>query len=530
MATSLILGPDGRPVTKSDLDREIATVSQAGPRQPRLDIVSSGLTPARLATLLLQANAGDTEAYLTLAEEMEERELHYASVLQTRRLAVSGQPYIVESASDSPHDVELADAVRTYIRAAPGFIPLIEALLDALGKGISVVEILWDTTRIPWAPRRRWIEGKARPPYIWRDPRHFQWDLDTLEELRLRDQGLANGASLSPWKFIVHQSKLKQGLPGRAGLARLVAVTYMLKFFSMQDWVSFAEIFGRPWVIGRHSNVARKEDINVLRLALECLGQDARAILPDSLRLEFQEAVNASGGGDLYKNLLEWLDKQISKAVLGQTTSADETAGRLGGAQEKETIRQDRILADYRQLISTLNEQLIEPFITLNWGLQPAYPRFSDELPREEDKMSLVTALKELVPLGLKVETSVIRDKFGLPDPSPDAELLGVQNIAPVAPTSSIQGKPALNRAGGTLTADQSDAELDLMMMDALAGWEKQLAPIVNPALSLAQNSASYDEFLSGLPGLLNEMSPGELVQSLAQATFKARGLGEKQQ
>lgn len=526
MATSTILGPDGAPIRTADLEREIATVALMGVRRPWRDTIAPGLTPTRLAALLQSANEGDNQDYLTLAEEMEERELHYASVLGTRKLAVSGLPFTVESASDEPHDVELADAVRTHLRNGSAFQFLIDDLLDAIGKGVSVIEIGWDTSTTPWAPRQRAVEGKPRPAYLWRDPRYFQWDLETGQELRLRDeQDLVNGLPLPPWKFIIHLSRLKTGLPARAGLARLVAVSYMLKTFSLEDWAAFAEVFGRPWVIGRHSPAAKKDDIDILRTALQCLGSDTRAILPDSLRLEFQQAVQGAGGDNLFKGLVEWLDKQISKAVLGQTTSADETAGRLGAAQEKEEIRQDRILADYKQLVATLNDQLVIPFVALNWGPQAAYPRFLDTLPRQEDKAVLITALEKLVPLGLRVEASVVRDKFGLPDPAPGAEVLGAPVVAatPTPPALNRRRRLALNR---DLTPDLADAELDDLTAEALADWEPQLAPVVNPVLDLANRSQTYDEFLAGLSGLLEQMSADDLVNRLAEATFKARGLG----
>ncbi|MFP3490946.1 DUF935 family protein, partial [Staphylococcus sp. SIMBA_130] len=77
------------------------------------------------------AENNDGHDYLTLAEEMEEREPHYASVLGTRKRAVSGLDVVVESASDDPADVRLADAVRDLVRDAV-FGDLIEDLLDAL--------------------------------------------------------------------------------------------------------------------------------------------------------------------------------------------------------------------------------------------------------------------------------------------------------------------------------------------------------------------------------------------------------------
>ena len=112
-----ILGPNGQPIKRDQLTREMAAPTLTGLRSAwSIGSVASGLTPSRLASLLNSASDGDALDYLVLAEEMEEREPHYASVLGTRKRAVSGIEPSVEAASDETRDVELADAVRKLIR------------------------------------------------------------------------------------------------------------------------------------------------------------------------------------------------------------------------------------------------------------------------------------------------------------------------------------------------------------------------------------------------------------------------------
>ncbi|MED8409153.1 DUF935 family protein, partial [Escherichia coli] len=68
----------------------------------------------------------------------------------------------------------------------------------------------------------------------------------------LTDDEPVDGVPLTPGKFIVHQPRLKSGLPLRNGLARLVAVMYMLKSFTVRDWWAFAEKFGIPVTVGKY--------------------------------------------------------------------------------------------------------------------------------------------------------------------------------------------------------------------------------------------------------------------------------------
>lgn len=140
----------GRPVQARELRREHAAPTLTGIRTIWTDSVASGLTTPRLAWLLQAAADGDHYAYLTLAEEIEERDAHYASVLGTRKRAVSGIKPIIEPTSDRRQDKQMPAAVSTML-ARPGIKRGIASLLDAIGKGFAVGEILWQTDA-SWEP------------------------------------------------------------------------------------------------------------------------------------------------------------------------------------------------------------------------------------------------------------------------------------------------------------------------------------------------------------------------------------------
>ncbi len=412
-----LYGPDGRPVRKRDLTREAGAPTLTGVRQLwRGESIASGLTPQRLAAIL--RTAADTDGhqrdYLTLAEEMEERDPHYAAVLGVRKRAVSGLEPTVEAASDDAGDVELADAVRELVRA-PAFGTLLDDCLDALGKGFAAVEIIWDRSTSEWRPER----------YEWRDPRFFVFDYEDGRTLRLLDEADSfRGIALAPCKWIVHVPRLKSGLPLRGGLARLVAIAYMVKSYTVTDWTAFAEVFGMPLRLGRYGERATEADIEKLVGAVANLSTDAAAVLHESMRIEFVEPGNRTGGADLFEKLAMYLDKQVSKAVLGQTMTADDGSSQ-SQAKVHDEVRGDILRSDARQLADTLNRDLVRPFIDLNRGPQDRYPRLALPVNDMEDIRTLAEALEKLVPLGLGVEASVIRDKLGLPDPEDGAELLG---------------------------------------------------------------------------------------------------------
>jgi len=522
----------GKSVNKSGLSKPIAVSVTGTNRRWDEESVASGLTPYRLANILRDAASGDATAYLTLAEEMEERDPHYASVLGTRKRAISGVARTVEAASDDKKDVELADEIRELLRD-PEFGFAVDDLLDGLGKGYSAIEMNWDTSKAPWAPRSRaeniegtWTEVEG---YAWRDPRFFKFDKNNTRKLCLKAED-GTATPLPGNRFITHVPRLKSGAPIRGGLARLVAVAYMCKSYTITDWLAFAEVFGMPLRIGRYGTTAKPEDIRKLINAVANIGSDAAAVIPDSMRIDFEESGTQSGGDKIFKGLAEYLDKLISKAVLGQVGSTEGTPGQLGGNDAQDEVRQDILKADVKQLEYTLNRDLVKPYVDFNHGVQERYPAIQIQVLEPEDMEALVNALEKLVPLGLRVEKSVINDKLGIPDAPDDAEVLQAAALttSPIATDANRACASCGQHHGTALNRAQAEQdEIDRLADIAGDGWAQQLAPIIDPIQRLADESENYQDFIDGLPGLLEEMDSSELVRQLAIQTFKARGLGD---
>lgn len=429
----------------AELTEEIAQASLTGLRQVWTpSTVANGLTPQKLASVLRDAEIGHHIEQLELAEAMEERDAHYGSVLRTRRLALLGLDRTVESYSDKPHDIEMANLVRDTIHR-PEFDELLGNLADALGKGYSAVVMDWTRTQ-------HW-----QPTYRWCDPRWFKWSQASGDELRLIDDAdPLTSLPLVPQRWIVHVPRIKSGFPARSGLARLAAVAYMCKSWAMKDWMAFVDGYGLPLRVGKYGPSASKEDKETLIRAVANIVNDGGVVIPQSMQIQLLWATSArpesarhrhGGGSGVFKSLAEYLDRQITKAVLGHTGSADSTPGKRGGASQAGKVRLDILTADAKQLAATLNRDLVRPLIDLNFGKQENYPRLRLPVMKRANTALLVSALHKLVPLGLEVEQSVIRDKLNLPDPERDAQGNPVGKILKVPaalPDTSLEATATL--------------------------------------------------------------------------------------
>jgi len=504
-----------RPIKTAELTREQAAPSLTGIRTIWNDTVASGLTPVGLANLLQAAGDGDAHAYLTLAEEMEERDLHYAGELAKRKLAVSRLPVTVESATDETRDKEIADAVRLLVKK-PGFRTLLKDCLDAIGKGYAAVEIIWRRGN-RWMPER----------YEWRDPRFFQFDLESKSKIRLRDEAdLMNGIEPAPYKFIVHIHRGKSGIPIRGGVARLAAWSFMCKGYTIKDWLAFAEVFGMPLRMGKYGQSATQDEINILKTAVANLGSDAAAVFPENMLVELVEAGNKGGSADFFQRLADYLDAQVSKGILGQTASASGTPGKLGNDKLQSDVRDDIRDDDAEALEETINRDLVRPFVDLNFGPQENYPEVQIRAIEREDVAALVSAVEKLVPLGLKVEQSVMRDKLGLPDPDPKA---GADDLLTPAPSVGMNvPAPALQRAMNASQAETDEQlavdKLGMAVSDTML--QDQAEKMLGELISMAQDGDDYQSLQERLAEGLPELSSRQMEEMLARVLFLAETWG----
>ncbi len=515
-----LLDAYGQPVKTTALKTELAAPTLSGIRTIWTDSVASGLTPQRLARLLQAAVEGDHDAYLTLAEEMEERDAHYASVLGTRKRAVSGIKPIIEPAGEDAQAKKIAAAV-TAMMARPGIKRGIACLLDAIDKGFAVGEIMWQTGS-SWEP----VELR------WRDPRFFVFDQVSRSEIRLRhEDDLSFGVPLAPFKFVQHVPSLKTGIPIRGGLSRLVAWGYLFKMYGLKSWVAFEELFGLPLRLGRYDAASTtQDDIDILKTAVANLGSDAAGIIPRGVDVEFIQLSNLSGAESLFERKADWFDGQTSKAVLGQTMTADDGSS-LAQAKVHNEVRHDIQLADADELEITIQRDLITPYVDLNFGPQEAYPRISYPVQQPEDTEALARSVSLLVPVGLKVKSSELREKLGLSEPQDGDELLEASGSTPATTHQTGLNRQhacpgcgvALNNAGEAIEADLDEIEAPF-----LDDWEQQLDPIIEPLRALLSQASTYDELKAGLAGLAAEFDDVDqrLIEGLALAGLMAQGLG----
>ena len=464
--------------------------------------ILQSLTPERLVTILNDVKRGECPAeYLELAQDIELRDLHYRSVLSTRKDAVTGLELKIIPASDDRRDVELAGCVERDIlkNSRAKLRILIRDMLDALAKGFSVNEIIWDTKSAPWKPAA----------YKFRDPRWFQYDRETGSRLMLRAPYGIELEPLKPYQFVVHEPHLISGNQITSGLALPALYYWMLKTYDVTSWAAFIDRYGYPIRLGKYGKKATEKDIATLRKAVANIGQDFGAVIPESALLEIIESKHASETSNVYQHMADWVDKQISKLVLGQSKTHEE-------------VRQDIADSDIMQIVDTLNSALVVPYVTLNFGEQTAYPKIDLFKPDEKNIEQIISAVEKLEPQGLKVKADELRSLIGLSNPEADDEVIGGRPV--YTPPASENADADDEAAAKTVALNAAQEGADAM--DALIGESDYIEISDDIAAVIEKAAAASTDFISfqkELQKLVTLWSPDKIAECIAVATFKAR-------
>lgn len=463
---------------------------------------SNGLTPERLAAIFREADTGDVMRQMELFEEMEEHDPHLFSQLQTRKNAVTGLDFEVTAFGDEPRDKEIAEFVEEQLNGIEGMEDIETDLLDAIGKGIAVSEILWGYEGGRVVIRE--IKSRHQKRFFW----------DTLDDsFRCRTNEEPAGILLPKNKFIIHKYKARSGHPARAGILRVVAWMYLFKNYSIKDWVAFAEVYGLPFRLGKYAPGSSEAEKRALFQALIQLGADAAGIIPEGASIEFVTTEKTSST-DLYERLARYCDEQVSKAILGQTLTSDSGGGSYAQSKTHNEVRHDLIVADCKALAATLRRDLIRPLVLFNFGEEKRIPHIRFDCEEDEDLMQTANVVGSLVEkTGLPVPLSYLYKKFSIPEPE-EGEAIASPSYAqqPAAPMLPFKVQPhrymALKGNGGLGTQEHIDRVTAAALKHGAKSWRKAFAPV----LALLEQADSLEQLRDTLE---DEEAVAELYASM---------------
>jgi phage gp29-like protein len=380
------------------------------------DYPSQGLTPQRLAAIFKEADQGDVYRQAELFEEIEEKDGHVACEIQKRKNAVLSFDYNVQPYSESVEDKKIAEFCGDVIYNLQKFEDALLDLLDAIGKGFSMNEPIYDVSErriiisdLQWIHQKRAVFYDRSVANIWQKSPEMPRILTEAEPI--------NGEIMPPFKLIYHRYKARSGYDTRAGILRVCAWMYLFKNYAIKDWVAFAEVFGMPIRIGKY-DPADKEGKESLITAIQSLGTDAAGVISKNTEIEFVESVKGSSQDNIFNVLAEFCDKQNSKAILGQTLTTQEgNSGSYALGKIHNLVRQDLTRADSESLSNTVRFQIFRPLVGWNFGWDKPLPWFKIMYEPSADLNQLSQVYERIWTIGQPVSQEHVSERFKIPLP-----------------------------------------------------------------------------------------------------------------
>ncbi len=376
---------------------------------------TSPAKPNTITSALRSLDAGDFHTASELFDEMEEKDFHLASVMQTRAASVGGLEMTITPASEDERDHEIAEEVSNIFWSIQNiYTTLTDILIAGLGYGVALGEIYWamknGRVEIDKIAVRdcRWLryEDLNDPTKLVEFPRWV-----TMQE--------PHGIKLDPKRFLHFTPLAGRRHPVRAGLYRGLVWLWLFGNYTIKDWLSFNELYGTPMRIGKYGSSASDEEKKAVAAAVKSLGADAAAVIDEHSEIKF-EHLSATGKAP-YAKTMAFFDAQKSKRVLGQTLTTEQgDVGSQALGKVHDEVRRDITVADAKRLAEVINRDVIRPLVDYNFGPQKSYPTLvlqTDEAPDVSATLAHVTAMTNL---GLDVSEQWIREATGIPAPDAD--------------------------------------------------------------------------------------------------------------
>ena len=472
------------------------------------------LTPEKLANIFQAADIGDVQAQSELFEEMEEKDGHLNGELVKRKNAVARElEWNILPASEDKVDIERAQWCKAIFDKIPEMDQNFFDLLDAIGKGYSGLDIYWGLDGQYHIPRRL--------KYIQADRLTFINSVDYPQWIN----GVGSPEDIPAWRIIYHRHKAKSGYDTRAGVIRVCSWMYLFKNYSVKDWVSFCDIYGIPFRLGKYqpgSGEQHEIEKKDLLAAVRALGSDGAGIISAQTEVEFLSAANQAGKDNLYQVLCEFCNKEMSKAIIGNALSTENySMGARASSETGNNVRKDLIKGDAWGLSETINNQLIRPLIGFNFGWDVQAPIFKFELEEPEDLLQISQIYKNLVEMGQPISREHVSHRFSVPLPKKGENLLG----------AGIQKETQKLILKAPVKPDVFSQEgIDLLADEGANKAQDVLKPVIEQIISKIKTADTLEDIGSMIYSLFPGINMNEFEKMLSVSMFASAGLGYGEQ
>lgn len=326
---------------------------------------------------------------------------HLMATVQQRKMQVMQMGWEINYEGDK----EIKEKVIEVFRELP-LSNVMSDILDAIFFGFAIGEIEWVEKNNEIVPVN--VIGK---PQEW-----FIFDNENKIKLRNKKNGFylfEEGLELPEYKFILTQYNPTYTNPYGQKVLSKCYWPVIFKRAGIEYWQMMMERYGMPFLMGRYPTGYTEEQKTEFIEQLKLMVQDNITIFENTLGIELKESPQYDIG-QLYQILVDFHNKEISKAVLTVTLTTE--VGKTGSYKAAE-IHKDMLeylgVSDKKLVEKSLNT-LIDYYIQLNYGnvASPKIKMTKKEAVIEES----AERDKILSEIGLKFSKEYFKKRYNLSD------------------------------------------------------------------------------------------------------------------
>lgn len=323
------------------------------------------------------------------------------SALSQRTSALFGLPTVFDPADADTSGEVLGAWKDAYARM--GGTSATESILSeikrvAIGMGLAVCEIQWDTSSIPWRP----ILKPWPMQFVY-----FDW---TARVLVAQTMDSVEPIVPGNGRWFVHAPHgLYRGW--LQGSVRALATPWIARNWSLRDWIRSSEVHGLPMRLADVPAMAQQADKGQFISSLVNIGAEAVIGCPvnvDGTKFDVRLLEAHNNSWEVFRGLRNEANEAITLSILWQTATTTIPTGSFAAATVHADVKQTAIDFDNTSLAHDLWQQVARPFAAFNFGNADLAPYTSHDVDPPEDRKMAADRLESFARAVAALKTASV--------------------------------------------------------------------------------------------------------------------------
>jgi phage gp29-like protein len=394
----------------------------------------ANVTPEQVRTILRNVRTGKLEDQDRLFRLMLDTWPRLRKALNevsgaVSRLKMEIKPAIRDGQEEpTPQAIRIKDVVERALNSyspKPGHWELdtgqmVNALIDAYAKGISVVEIVWQNENNIVSPR---CYAPVPAKYL-----AFPNFSNEIDRLMIAPNG-ANNSVLEDFpvdRFVIGIWSQGGAHPIYGANLRALTKYWLASIYGLGWLMQFAQLFGIPMRTAKTDG--SEEALNKAEDMLESIGSSGWAATGPGVDFEIHSAISGSGDSLPQSHLMDVADRACDILMLGQTLTTDNTGtGSRALGDVHAGIRSEVLQSVSSWVASIVTSQLIPAIVRMNFGTVASedMPYCEMDIPVIKDEKAIAERVKIYKEIGIAMPKQWLYDELGIPVPLEGEDVFG---------------------------------------------------------------------------------------------------------